>query len=228
MTPEAAFPLERAGTPLDRRPKKARKTSVPLRTANPTVSGSSNSSKSPPDEPASLSPDEGQPTAITHKRSSGNEASPNDKVPMLYQPSTSDAIELFLVSQFLSFSRANEAPTLPTSWLAKIPEWMITSRVPAFGFSIRAATIALHAKLHHNPAARVEGYRWYAIALNKFRRYLSDQTRKGMIEGNAKFVPGPEEILIPTFLFLFEGLSNDSPQGPAMIQHLIAACNILA
>jgi len=150
-----------------------------------------------------------------------------DKVPMLYQPSTSDAIELFLVSQFLSFSKPSDAPGLPKSWLTKIPEWMITSKVPAFRFSIRAATTALHARLHHNSAARVEAYRWYVITLNKFRAYLGDQTRKGMIVGNEKYVPGPEEILIPTFLCLFEALSNDSPQGPGVIQHLIAACKIL-
>jgi hypothetical protein len=146
---------------------------------------------------------------------------------MLYQPSTSDAIELFLVSQFLSFSNPNDNPGMPKSWLTKLPEWMITSKVPAFRFSIRAVTTALHARLHHNPAARIESYRWYVITLNKFRTYLSGQARKRLIEGNPKFVPGPEEILIPTFLCLFEALSNESPQGPAVIQHLIAAFKIL-
>jgi hypothetical protein len=145
---------------------------------------------------------------------------------MLCQPSTSGAIELFLVSQLLSFLRPKDAPGSPR-WLTKIPEWVITSQLPAFRYSIRAATTALHARLHHNPAARVEAYRWYVITLNKFRTYLSDQTQKGMIAGNAKFVPGPEEILIPSLLCLFEALSNDSPQGPAVLQHLIAACTIL-
>ncbi|KAE9379506.1 hypothetical protein N431DRAFT_327075 [Stipitochalara longipes BDJ] len=217
MTPEAAFPLERAGTPLDRRPKKVRKTSVPVRAASP-----SGSSKLSANDPTSTPLDGDQPATAIAKRSSST-----DKVPMLYQPSTSDAIEMFLVSQFLSFSKPNDAPGLPRSWLTKIPEWMITSQVPAFRLSIRAATTALHARIHHSPAARVEAYRWYVITLNKFRAYLGDQTRKGMIEGNAKFVPGPDEILIPTFLCLFEALSNDSPQGPAVMQHLIAACKIL-
>jgi hypothetical protein len=82
----------------------------------------------------------------------------------------------------------------------------------------------LHAKLHHSPAARVEAYRWYVIALNKFRAHLSAQTRDEMIEGNAKFVPGAEELIIPTFLCLFETLSNEETAGPAVIQHLSAAC----
>lgn len=219
MTPEAAFPLERAGTLLDRRPKKVRKTSAPLRTT--TLPGSS---KSPPGESASSSPPDKD--RIVLQRDSASGAVSNGKVPMLYQPSTSDAIELFLVSQFLSFSSPNDAPGAPRSWFTKIPEWMIASKVPAFRFSIRAATAALHARLHHNPAARVEAYRWYVITLNKFRTHLSDQTRKGLMEGNGKFVPGPEEILIPTFLCLFEALSNDSPQGSVM-QHLLAACKIL-
>jgi hypothetical protein len=220
MTSEAAFPLERAGTPLDRRPKKIRKTSVALKTST-----ASSSSRTPPDGDASSSPDEGQhATAIALKRHS---ESGDDKVLMLYQPSTSDAIELFLVSQFLSFSKPNDTPGLPRPWLTKLPEWMITSKVPAFRFSIRAATTALHARLHHNPAARIESYRWYVITLNKFRTHLSDQARKGLIEGNPKFVPGREEILIPTFLCLFEALSNESLQGPAVIQHLIAAFKIL-
>jgi hypothetical protein len=45
-----------------------------------------------------------------------------------------------------------------------------------------------------------------------------------MIEGNAKFVPGAEELIIPTFLCLFETLSNEETAGPAVIQHLSAAC----
>lgn len=225
MTPEAAFPLERAGTPLDRRPKKVRKISVPFRAATATASSSSSSSQSTPYGLDSSSPDEGQwATAIIHKPHSSSGASSNDKVPMLFQPSTSNAIEAFLVSQLLSFSRPHDTPTLPITWLMKIPEWMVTSQVPAFRFSIRAATTALHAKLHHSPAARVEAYRWYVIALNKFRAHLSAQTRDEMIEGNAKFVPGAEELIIPTFLCLFETLSNEETAGPAVIQHLSAAC----
>ena len=146
---------------------------------------------------------------------------------MLYQPSTSNAIELFLVSQFLSFSRPHDTPALPIPWLMKIPEWMVTSQVPAFRFSIRAATTALHAKLHQSPAARVEAYRWYVITLNTFRAHLSAQIRNEMIEGNAKFVPGAEEIIIPTFLCLFETLANEETVGPAVIQHLSAACRAL-
>jgi hypothetical protein len=230
MTPEAAFPLERAGTPLDRRPKKVRKPSLPLKlaTGNAASSSSASSSQSPPEGLSSSSPDEDHhAAAIIHKRHSSSGASSNDKVPMLYQPSTSEAIELFLVSQFLSFSRPNDAPGLPISWLTKIPEWMVTSQVPAFRFSIRATTTALHAKLHRSPAARIEAYRWYVITLNKFRTYLGDQTRKGLIEGNEKFVPGPEEIIIPTFLCLFEALSNEETLGAAVIQHLGAACKII-
>jgi len=231
MTPEAAFPLERAGTPLDRRPKKVRKTSVPFRTARATASSSSSSpssSQSPPTSLDSSSPNEGQRvTAIIHKPHSSSGASSNSKVPMLYQPSTSNAIELFLVSQFLSFSRPHDTPALPIPWLMKIPEWMVTSQVPAFRFSIRAATTALHAKLHQSPAARVEAYRWYVITLNTFRAHLSAQIRNEMIEGNTKFVPGAEEIIIPTFLCLFETLANEETVGPAVIQHLSAACRTL-
>ncbi|KAH8747088.1 hypothetical protein F5882DRAFT_491690 [Hyaloscypha sp. PMI_1271] len=222
MTPEAAFPLERAGTPLDRRPKKVRKTSVPFRTARATASSSSSSpssSQSPPTSLDSSSPNEGQRvTAIIHKPHSSSGASSNSKVPMLYQPSTSNAIELFLVSQFLSFSRPHDTPALPIPWLMKIPEWMVTSQVPAFRFSIRAATTALHAKLHQSPAARVEAYRWYVITLNTFRAHLSAQIRNEMIEGNTKFVPGAEEIIIPTFLCLFETLANEETSLIAIVR----------
>lgn len=233
MTPEAAYPLERTGTPLSRRPRKVRKTEESLTTSTPTgeIGESSNSSgpASAPGSSASTPPEGGQPsTAMTHKRIPRSGGHPSNQVPLLYQPSAADAVELFLVSQFLSFSQQTATPGLPRSWLIKIPELMTSSQVPAFRYSIRATITALHAKLHNDMSARIESYKWYIISLNKFRSYLSSETQKGLLEGNPKYVPRAEEILVPTFYCLFEALSNRAVSTPrGVIQHLVAACKIL-
>jgi hypothetical protein len=236
MTPEASFPLERTGTPLSKRPRNVRKTEEPLSIPTPSgETGESSNSPGPAPTPApgslassSLESDQLS-TAIIHKWIPDSGGHPYNQAPLLYQPSNADAVELFLASQFLSFAQPNAAPGLPVSWLANIPEWMSTSQVSALKYSVRAATTALHAKLHNDMSARIESYRWYVISLNKFRSYLNSETQKGLIEGNPKYVPGIEEILVPTFFGIFEALSNRTLSTPrGVIQHHIAGCQILA
>jgi len=237
MTPEAAYPLERSGTPLSRRPRKVPKTEEFLTTPSGETGESSNSSGPGPGPrpgpgPASLtstSPERDQTsTAMTHKRILGSGGHPSNQVPLLYQPSAAGAVELFLVSQFLSFSQQTSTSGLPRSWLTRIPELMNSSQMLALRCSIRATMIALHAKLHNDLSARIESYKWYIISLNKFRRYLSSETQKGLVEGNPKYVTGGEEILVPTFFCLFEALSNPGVSTPrGVVQHLMAACKIL-
>ena len=220
MTSESQYPLERVGTPLDKRPKRVRKTSKPgLKTAAPK-NESTEASKS-------LKP---------KTRSSAFESQHEDQNPLfenagksrdlifLYQPPSAAAAEQFLVSQFLGFSQPTAPRNVERSWLINLPEWMTSSQVPVFRYAVRAMTTALHAKLHNNLSARTESYRWYIVTLNKYRTYLGDRTKKGLMKGEP-FVPGHEEILVPTFLFLFEALSHKESKD--VLQHLIAACKIL-
>jgi hypothetical protein len=228
MTTEAAFPRERAGKPLDSRPRKVRKASEPLSTPGPSWQSGPQTHSSVSSSPG----DRQNATSIiqvhqTPKNPVGTAKYFHHQVAIPLQPSNAGAFEVFLVKQFLDFSQVNQGPGSPTSWLMNLPEWISKSQVLAFRCSVRASTTALHALLHNDVSAQKESCRWYGASLNRFRIYLKYQTEKGLVEGNPKFVPGHEEILIPAFLSLFEAFTQTTPDV-GIVQHLAAASKILA
>jgi hypothetical protein len=227
MTIEAALPRDRAS--LDQRPRKARKISQPLSTPSPANQSELSDISGP--QPAISALVEHQPSTsvVPEHRTPTNSRHTvgyfNSQATIPYQPSNAGTFEIFLIKQFLDFSRLNRGPASPTSWLTKLPEWILSSQLPAFRCSIRASTIALHALLHRDIAAQKESCRWYVASLNRFRIHLKSRTEKGLVEGNPNFAPEHEEILIPMFLCLFEAFTHATPAG--IIQHLDAASKIV-
>lgn len=141
------------------------------------------------------------------------------RAPQLYQPSKiqGDALDMAFLLHFVEMNQytRNYTPEMP--WLNHLP--LIHSRAakPAVKLSIRAASMAFFAKLHHDPTILVDSYRWYTVSLNAQRMSLF---RLGQNR-----IPDDEEILVPIILGLYEvyaGTTSDS-----VLHHVAAACEII-
>lgn len=140
--------------------------------------------------------------------------------PQYYQPSKiqGDALDSAFLLHFVEMNQntRNYTPEIP--WLTHLP--VIHSRAvkPAVKLSIRAASMAFFAKLHHDPTILVDSYRWYIVSLNAQRQSLSQLAGPDRI-------PDGEEILVPIILGLYEvyaGTTSDS-----VLHHVAAACEII-
>lgn len=140
--------------------------------------------------------------------------------PRLYQPSKiqGDALDMAFLLHFVELNQTtrNYSPEIP--WLTHLPMIHSNAIKPAVKLSIRAASMAFFAKIHHDPTILVDSYRWYTVSLNAQRMSLDRLNGPGRI-------PDDEEILVPIILGLYEvyaGTTSDS-----VLHHVAAACEII-
>lgn len=142
------------------------------------------------------------------------------RAPQLYQPSRiqGDALDTAFLLHFVEMNQNTRAYSPEISWLTHLPLIHSKAAKPAVKLSIRAASMAFFAKLHHDPTILVDSYRWYTVSLNAQRMSLS------RLEGRNR-IPDDEEILVPIILGLYEvyaGTTSDS-----VLHHVAAACEII-
>lgn len=142
------------------------------------------------------------------------------RAPQYYQPSKvqGDALDMAFLLHFVEMNQntRNYTPEIP--WLTHLPVIHSKAVKPAVKLSIRAASMAFFAKLHHDPTILVDSYRWYTVSLNAQRMSLSRLN-------DANRIPDDEEILVPIILGLYEvyaGTTSDS-----VLHHVAAACEII-
>ncbi|KAF3042708.1 hypothetical protein E8E12_008624 [Didymella heteroderae] len=142
------------------------------------------------------------------------------RAPQYYQPSKiqGDALDVAFLLHFVEMNQntRNYTPEIP--WLTHLPVIHSKAVKPAVKLSIRAASMAFFAKIHHDPTILVDSYRWYTVSLNAQRQSLSRLTGPDRI-------PDDEEILVPIILGLYEvyaGTTSDS-----VLHHVAAACEII-
>lgn len=141
------------------------------------------------------------------------------KVPSLYQPINiqSDALDMAFLSHFVEMNRGVQSYSQEIPWLTHLPVLHTKATKSAVKFSIRAASMAFFAQIHHDPSILVESYRWYNVSLGAQRLSLSRLTGQN--------IPDDEEILVPIILGLYEvyaGTTNIS-----VIHHLSAAAEMI-
>ncbi|UPX20416.1 uncharacterized protein EKO05_0010648 [Ascochyta rabiei] len=142
------------------------------------------------------------------------------RAPQLYQPSKiqGDALDIAFLLHFVEMNQNTRSHTPEIPWLTHLPVIHSKAAKPAVKLSIRAASMAFFAKLHHDPTILVDSYRWYTVSLNAQRMSLS---RLGV----QNRMPDDEEILVPIILGLYEvyaGTTSDS-----VLHHVAAACEII-
>ncbi|KAF9697877.1 hypothetical protein EKO04_004442 [Ascochyta lentis] len=142
------------------------------------------------------------------------------RAPQLYQPSKiqGDALDMAFLLHFVEMNQSTRSYTPEIPWLTHLPVIHSKAAKPAVKLSIRAASMAFFAKLHHDPTILVDSYRWYTVSLNAQRMSLS---RLGV----QNRMPDDEEILVPIILGLYEvyaGTTSDS-----VLHHVAAACEII-
>ena len=142
------------------------------------------------------------------------------RAPQLYQPSKiqGDALDMAFLQHFVELNQntRNYTPEIP--WLAHLPGIHRKAVKPAVKLSIRAASMAFFANIHHDSTILVDSYRWYTVSLNAQRMSLARLNSSGRI-------PDDEEILVPIILGLYEvyaGTTSDS-----VLHHVAAACEII-
>lgn len=142
------------------------------------------------------------------------------RAPQYYQPSKiqGDALDMAFISHFVEMNQSTRSYTPEMPWLTHLPVIHSKAIKPAVQLSIRAASMAFFAKLHHDPTILVDSYRWYIVSLNAQRMSLS------RLNGPNR-IPDDEEILVPIILGLYEvyaGTTSDS-----VLHHVAAACEII-
>lgn len=142
------------------------------------------------------------------------------RAPQLYQPSKiqGDALDMAFLLHFVEMNQNTRSYTPEIPWLTHLPVIHSKAVKPAVKLSIRAASMAFFAKLHHDPTILVDSYRWYTVSLNAQRMSLSG------LNGQHR-IPDDEEILVPIILGLYEvyaGTTSDS-----VLHHVAAACEII-
>ena len=142
------------------------------------------------------------------------------RAPQLYQPSKiqGDALDMAFLLHFVEMNQNTRSYTPEIPWLTHLPVIHSKAIKPAVKLSIRAASMAFFAKIHHDPTILVDSYRWYTVSLNAQRMSLSRLTGPNRI-------PDDEEILVPIILGLYEvyaGTTSDS-----VLHHVAAACEII-
>ncbi|KAJ8114594.1 hypothetical protein OPT61_g3560 [Boeremia exigua] len=141
-------------------------------------------------------------------------------VPQLYQPSRiqGDALDMAFLQHFVELNQTSRSYSPEIPWLTHLPVIHSKAIKPAVKLSIRAASMAFFAKIHHDPAILVDSYRWYTVSLTAQRLSL------GRLNGPGR-IPDEEEILVPIVLGLYEvyaGTTSDS-----VLHHVAAACEII-
>jgi hypothetical protein len=141
------------------------------------------------------------------------------RAPRLYQPSKiqGDALDMAFLLHFVEMNQNTRSYTPEIPWLTHLPVIHSKATKPAVKLSIRAASMAFFAKIHHDPTILVDSYRWYIVSLNAQRMSLSQL--------NSQSIPDDEEILVPIILGLYEvyaGTTSDS-----VLHHVAAACEII-
>lgn len=142
------------------------------------------------------------------------------RVPQLYQPSKiqGDALDSAFLTHFVELNQSSRNYTPEIPWLTHLPVIHSKAIKPAVKLSIRAASMAFFAKIHHDPTILVDSYRWYTLSLTAQRLSLDRLRGPGRI-------PDDEEILVPIILGLYEvyaGTTSDS-----VLHHVAAACEII-
>lgn len=142
------------------------------------------------------------------------------RTPQLYQPSKiqGDALDMAFLLHFVEMNQNTRSYTPEIPWLTHLPVIHSKAAKPAVRLSLRAASMAFFAKIHHDPTILVDSYRWYTVSLNAQRTSLSQLN-------NSNRIPDEEEILTPIILGLYEvyaGTTSDS-----VLHHVAAACEII-
>ena len=141
------------------------------------------------------------------------------RTPQLYQPSRilGDALDMAFLLHFVEMNQTTRSST-EIPWLTHLPVIHRKSAKPAVKLSMRSASMAFFAKLHHDPTILLDSYRWYTVSLNAQRMSLKQ------LDGSNR-IPDEEEILVPIILGLYEvyaGTTSDS-----VLHHVAAACEII-
>lgn len=139
-------------------------------------------------------------------------------LPTYYQPSLADAFDQLFISHFIALNTGVRSYNAETPWVALLPGFSNSVKTPALKYSIRAASMALYAKVHQEPPILVDSYRWYGYSLQKQHRALAKL--------NGSTLPSQEECTAPLILGLYEVYAGTSPS--TVFQHLAAAARILS
>ncbi|KAF8848301.1 hypothetical protein BDZ45DRAFT_733024 [Acephala macrosclerotiorum] len=89
------------------------------------------------------------------------------KLPTSYQPSRGDIFQDLYIANFISLQDASLHP-----WIIEIPKLASSSTGHFELYGIRAATMALYAKLSRDPDLEVEAAKWYSKGLDAQRKEL--------------------------------------------------------
>ncbi|KAF2624489.1 hypothetical protein BU25DRAFT_433425 [Macroventuria anomochaeta] len=142
------------------------------------------------------------------------------RAPQLYQPSKiqGDALDMAFLLHFVEMNQNTQSYTPEIPWITHLPVIHSKAVKPAVKLSIRAASMAFFAKIHHDPAILVDSYRWYTVSLNAQRMSLS------RLNGPNR-IPDDEEILVPIILGLYEVYAGTTSNS--VLHHVAAACEII-
>jgi hypothetical protein len=140
------------------------------------------------------------------------------RLPTYYQPSMADALDKLFISHFLALNTGTRSYNAETPWIALLPGLNETAKSPALKYSLRAASMALYAQVHHEPPILVDSYRWYGHSLVN--------QHKALAKLNGSAIPSEEECMAPVILGLYEVYAGTSPS--TVFQHLTAAARMIA
>ncbi|PVI00830.1 hypothetical protein DM02DRAFT_493388, partial [Periconia macrospinosa] len=142
------------------------------------------------------------------------------KLPSYYRPAKiiSEALDVAFITHFVQLNHGIRPYNPEIPWITHLPRLRQTAVKPALRLSIRAASMAFYATVHHDPAILVDSFRWYTMSLNCQRQSLD---RLGV-----DVIPTEEEILVPIILSLYEVFAGTTTTS--IWHHLSAAIRIIA
>ncbi|CZR68650.1 uncharacterized protein PAC_18549 [Phialocephala subalpina] len=113
------------------------------------------------------SPDSTVTAPILDSVERGNLIFQASKLPTSYQPSRGDIFRDLYLANFISLQDASMHP-----WINHLPKLASSSTGHSELYGIRAATLALYAKLSHNQDLELEAAKWYSKGLDAQREQL--------------------------------------------------------
>lgn len=139
------------------------------------------------------------------------------KLRTVYEPSLVDVYDRAFISHFVHLHFRAKMNMQEVCWLSKLQDLHSKSTHPALSFSIRAASMAFYARVHHDTSVLTDSFRWYITSLNRQRMSLSKL--------DSRTVPGHVHILVPIIFGVYEVYAGTTPMS--VFQHLTAASKVL-